>query len=119
MKNIISLFLGLLFIYVLVSFKTDVKPLVYQTKSFITSANCRSCKIKIEDKLAFTKGVVYSDLDVPSKTLTVRWRTKFLDETKIKQIVSNLGYSIDEIKIDDKQASVAPKCCKPNLYCKQ
>ena len=46
-----------------------------QTIKFDTSAECGSCKKRIEDKLNYVSGVKFAELDVPSKVLTVKFKT--------------------------------------------
>src|SRR5690554_2910394 len=63
-----------------------------------TSAECGDCKERIENKLNYTKGVIYSDLDVRTKKLTVKYRTSKITLDEIKTIVSNIGYTIDGVE---------------------
>lgn len=106
MKN--TLFLLLLLIGS-VSFGQDAKTV---TKKFKTSAECNSCKKRIEEKLNYTKGVKFAELDVPSKVLTVKFKTDQISEADLKKVVAELGYDIDEVKADKKAYDDLPKCCK-------
>lgn len=87
------------------------------TKTFKTSANCSMCKERIDDKLNYTKGVVYSDLDIPTKMLTVKWKTKNISEDEIKAIISHTGYDIDDVPANVDNQNALPSCCKPNAAC--
>lgn len=83
------------------------------TKTFKTSAVCGDCKERIEGKLNYTKGIIYSDLAVPTKMLTVKWKSKKISEDEIKQIVSHLGYDIDDVPANPDNRSKLPTCCQP------
>jgi periplasmic mercuric ion binding protein len=106
MKNLIlllTLALGVM------SFKQDK----VQSATIQTSAECGSCKERIEEKLNYTKGIVYSNLDVPTKVLTVKFKTEKISLDEIKKIVSELGYDADDIKANHEKQLKLPKCCQP------
>ena len=68
-----------------------------------TSAECGDCKERIENKLNYTKGVIYSDLDVRTKKLTVKYKTSKITLDEIKTIVSNIGYTIDDVEANPEE----------------
>ena len=107
MKNIIFiLFLGLSF-----SFTKQPSPKA-QTVVIKTSAECGECKERIESKLNYTKGIVFSELDFVSKDLTVKFKPTKISVQEIKQIVSDLGYDADELKANPEAYQKLPACCK-------
>lgn len=111
-KKIKNLLIGLFF--VCISFYSNAqKQPSSETKTFKTSANCGDCKERIEAKLNYTKGIVFSELDVPTKMLTIKWKLKKISEAEIKQIVSNIGYDIDDIPANPINQSKLPACCQP------
>jgi copper chaperone CopZ len=77
-----------------------------------TSAQCEMCKDRIEDKLNYTKGVKYAELDVDSKVLTVKYNTKKLSKGDIKNVVADLGYNADDVKRNEAAHAKLPGCCK-------
>jgi copper chaperone CopZ len=77
-----------------------------------TSAQCDMCKKRIEDKLNYTSGVKYAELDVDSKVLTVKYSTKKLSKKKVQTIVSDLGYNADDVKRNETAHSKLPGCCQ-------
>jgi copper chaperone CopZ len=77
-----------------------------------TSAQCEMCKDRIEDKLNYTKGVKYAELDVDSKVLTVKYNTKKLSKVDVKNLVADLGYNADDVKRNETAHSKLPGCCK-------
>ena len=78
-----------------------------------TSAECGDCKERIENKLNYTKGVIYSDLDVRTKKLTVKYKTSKITLDEIKTIVSNIGYTIDDVEANPEAVNKLPECCQP------
>ena len=78
-----------------------------------TSAECGSCKERIEEKLNYTAGIKFAELDVRSKVLTVKYSKKKLSLDDIKKIVSEIGYDADEVKAIPASVEALPTCCKP------
>ncbi len=79
-----------------------------------TSAECGECKDRIEQKLNYTKGVVFADLDYKTQMLTVKFKPAKISLSEIKQIVSDLGYDIDDVKANPEAQQALPQCCQPN-----
>ncbi len=88
------------------------KPKKTQEVVIQTSAECNTCKEKIEGVLNYTSGIKFADLDVPSKKLTVKFKTKKISLAEIKEMISELGYDADEVKADEKAYETLPECCK-------
>lgn len=106
--------LTLIFIFLLGGISTEVfaqniKETEVQIK---TSAQCDMCKDRIEEALAFTKGVTYADLDLDTKIVTVRFKTAKNDKDGILQAVSETGYDADEVLAIEKAYNKLPTCCK-------
>jgi copper chaperone CopZ len=78
-----------------------------------TSAQCGDCKERIENKLNYTKGVVFGELDLDSKKVTVRYKTKSTSLQEIKQAIASIGYSADDVKAKEEDVLKLPKCCQP------
>lgn len=77
------------------------------------SAECGSCKERIEGKLNYTAGIKFAELDVRSKVLTVKYSKKKLSLDDIKKMVSEIGYDADEVKAVPTSVEALPTCCKP------
>lgn len=77
-----------------------------------TTAECESCKMRIEGKLNYTKGIRFAELDVPSKVLTVQFQSKKIGLDQIRAMVSDLGYDADAVKANPKSYEALPSCCK-------
>jgi len=78
-----------------------------------TSAECSQCKKRLEEKLNYTKGVRFAELDVPSRRLTVRYSPLKISDEQIRSIISNIGYDADNVLADPKAQQSLPKCCQP------
>ena len=77
-----------------------------------TSAQCESCKKRIENNMAFAKGVKKVSLDVDTKVLTLTYDKKKTSTEKLKKSVAKIGYDADELPADKKAYDKLPKCCK-------
>lgn len=73
--------------------------------SFQTNLHCGSCASKIQKGLNKTAGVIETNADVATKIVTVKYDTEKTDDTKLKQVIADLGYKVDEKKTDK-------ECCK-------
>jgi copper chaperone CopZ len=78
-----------------------------------TSAECGDCKERIEEKLNYTKGIVFSELDYESKDLTVKFKPNIISLDEIKKILSELGYDADDVKANPISQKKLPACCQP------
>ncbi len=105
MKNIIMLTFVL---FTLTAFgQKKAEKVVLQT-----SAECQSCKERLETKLNYTKGVRFAELDVPSKMLTVEFNSNKISIKEVKEIVVALGYDVDDLKANPEAYEALPACCK-------
>ncbi len=77
-----------------------------------TSAVCQMCKDRIENGLAFEKGVKKADLNLENKVLTVTYKPNKTSPEKIRMAVSKLGYDADEVPANVKAYQNLPACCK-------
>lgn len=91
------------------SFAQGGKEATVQIK---TSSVCKMCKATIEKYLAYEKGVKSSNLDVPSKTVTVVYNPKKTDVSKIKEAINKSGYDADELPANAKAYETLDPCCK-------
>lgn len=84
-----------------------------------TSAECGDCKDRIEEMLNYTKGVKFSELDLETKKVTVKYVTKKITLQEIKTKLSELGYDADEVKSNPESVKKLPACCQPGGMKKQ
>ncbi|MDO7852072.1 heavy-metal-associated domain-containing protein [Hymenobacter convexus] len=82
------------------------------TAQFKTSAVCDMCKARIEKSLAYEKGVQSAVLDVPSKVLTVTYKTDKTTPAALRTAVQKTGYDADDLTADARAYNRLPDCCK-------
>lgn len=82
------------------------------TFSIKTSAQCDMCKERMEEALAFEKGIKAANLDVDSQVLSVTYNAKKTSEAQIRTKVSEIGYDADEVKAVKTAHDKLPKCCQ-------
>ena len=78
-----------------------------------TSAECGACKTRIEDKLNYTKGIKFAELNLEDKKVTVKYSTKKISLAEIKKVISETGYAADDVKANIEAVDALPACCKP------
>ncbi|MBD3636488.1 MAG: heavy-metal-associated domain-containing protein [Crocinitomicaceae bacterium] len=115
MKNILAL---AMILFVGMSFAQDKQKKV-RTISFKTSAVCGECKERIENELNYTKGVIFAELDLDNKVLTVKYKTKHINEYQVKGLVSRIGYDAGDVPRNKEAFNKLPKCCKSEGHCKR
>lgn len=119
MKNIGLLTVMLLFVSSIgfgVEGKEKTKAKV-ETVVIQTNAICGSCKDRIEKELNYTKGVVFAELDLDSKKVTVKFKTKLLVEKDLHDIINNIGYSTNLSNRNQEAFEKLPKCCQSEGHC--
>jgi periplasmic mercuric ion binding protein len=77
-----------------------------------TSAVCGMCKDRIEQGLAFEKGIKDVSLDVETKIATVKYNPSKITPDEIRKAISKLGYDADDVLADKTAYDKLPKCCK-------
>jgi mercuric ion binding protein len=112
MKMIIKrvfLLMGLLVLTSMSSFSMGDKNVEIKIK---TSAVCGMCKDRIEQGLAFEKGIKDVSLDVETKIATIKYNPTKITPDQIRKAISKLGYDADEVVADKTAYDKLPKCCK-------
>ena len=77
-----------------------------------TSAVCGQCKDRIEQGMAYEKGIKDVVLDVDTKIATVRYNPSKTTPTDIRNAISKLGYDADTIPANQLAYDKLPPCCK-------
>lgn len=85
----------------------------FKTIIIQTSAECVDCKERIEGRLNYTSGIKFSELDLESKKLTVKFTVAKISESEIMQIINELGYDADDLKAKVEAVKKLPLCCQP------
>jgi len=82
------------------------------TLTIQTSAVCGMCKDRIEQGIAFEKGVKRATLDEETKKVTVIYNPSKTSADAVRTAISKLGYDADEVAADPKAYEKLPACCK-------
>lgn len=88
-----------------------------KTITFITTAICEDCKERIETKLNYTKGVIFADLNLENKMLTVKYKPDLITDQQIKEVLAGIGYSSDTVVRNAGAYNALPKCCQGSAVC--
>ena len=64
---------------------------------FASNIHCANCSRKVQDNIAFEKGVKDLKVDVEGKTITVVFNPAKTDTLKLKKAINKLGYTADVI----------------------
>jgi copper chaperone CopZ len=78
-----------------------------------TSAVCNLCKVRLEDKLNYTSGIKFAELNLEDKNLTVKFNLKKISLDDIRKIISQTGYDADRITANPESVENLPACCRP------
>lgn len=77
-----------------------------------TSAVCSMCKDRIEEYMAYEKGVKEAILDLETKVLTIKYKTQRTTPDELRKAVTKIGYDADDLEADPKAYEKLPACCK-------
>jgi len=69
--------------------------------------------------LNYTKGVVFAELDLETKKVTVKYNTKKITLQQVKEKINAIGYDADEMKAKPEAVQKLPACCQPGGMRKQ
>lgn len=83
-----------------------------KTVSIQTSAQCESCKERIEKNMIFTKGVVNATLDLTTKIVNIEYKEAKTNPDELRIALANIGYDADSVKANAKAYEKLPGCCK-------
>lgn len=80
------------------SFNTSAENKVSKKKekaevTFDVSMTCQNCKNRIEKNIAFEKGVSDMKVDLPAKTVMVKFDPTKTDVGKLQKALEGLGYT--------------------------
>jgi len=83
-----------------------------ETIKIKTSAVCDQCKGRIEQGMAFEKGVKNVVLDVDTKIATITYNPSKTTPDDLRKAISKLGYDADKVAADKAAYDKLPACCK-------
>ena len=87
-----------------------------ETIEIKTSAVCNMCKHTIETALFNIKGVKSATLDVPSKVVTVVYKTAQVTPEQLRTAITLVGYDADDMPADPKAYDNLSGCCKKGAH---
>lgn len=76
------------------------KPKSKHTVVYKTSIECKKCKVKIMDNIAFEKGVKDLSVDLPEKTIKIVFDEAKTDTLTLAKAIRKLGYKAKVIKYE-------------------
>ena len=91
------------------AFSQDKKA---ETIKIKTSAVCDMCKDRIEQGMAYEKGVKNIVLDVDTKIATISYNPSKTTPDDLRKAISKLGYDADNVARDKTAYAKLPACCK-------
>ena len=112
MKNLLIIFLSLSVGTTV--FAQELKKV--ETVEIKTSAVCGMCKNTIETELFKMAGIKSASLDVPSKVLTVIYKTSKVSAEEIRKAITLVGYDADDIPADAVAYENLHFCCKKDSH---
>lgn len=77
-----------------------------------TSAQCGSCKTRIETALTKLKGVKSATLNLKNKNVTVAYDANTVTPEAIKTAITNIGYDADAQSANPSAYQKLPACCQ-------
>ena len=61
--------------------------------TFLVSMTCENCQKRIENNIAFEKGVTALNVNLPDKLVTIEYRKDKTSPEKLKEAIRKLGYT--------------------------
>lgn len=87
-----------------------------QTADIKTSAVCGHCEETITEALTYHKGILAIDMDMETKIVSVRYKTKKTTVEDIRNKIASLGYNADAVPANkEAYTKLAPCCQKPGV----
>ena len=70
----------------------------FSNVTFVTNLSCQKCAQKIEDNVAFEKGVKDLKVNVKEKTVFIQYDSTKTDVSTLTKAIEKLGYKVLETK---------------------
>ncbi len=77
-----------------------------------SSVVCQTCRRTIIKGLSTQKGIRWVEVDVPTKVITVAYRSDKTTPAVIRESIRRLGYDADSLPRDPAAFEQLPTCCK-------
>lgn len=92
-KLLLALAVAAVAVLLLTSGKTQTREALFQT-----NLHCKNCAAKIQDNVAFEKGVKDLSIDVDAKTVRIVYNPSKTDVSKLAEAIRKLGYTAELIE---------------------
>ena len=92
-KFLLALAVAAVAVLLLTSAKTQSRQAIYQT-----NLHCKNCAAKIQDNVAFEKGVKDMSIDVDAKTVRIVYNPAKTNVDKLAEAIRKLGYTAELIE---------------------
>lgn len=87
-----------------------------QTAEIKTSAVCGHCEETISEALTYHKGILAMNMDMETKVVSVRYKTKKTSVEDIRNKIASLGYNADAVPANvEAYKKLSPCCQKPGV----
>lgn len=80
--------------------------------SFWVGGNCNMCKDRIEGSLKDVPGLLFTDWNVDSKIIKVKYDKSKIKENMIHEKISGVGHDTEKMKAQDGVYDNLMECCK-------
>ena len=64
-----------------------------ETVTYLVSMTCENCQQRIENNIAYEKGVTDLKVDLPNKLVTIEYRTDKTTADKLKAAIKEMGFT--------------------------
>jgi copper chaperone CopZ len=81
-------------------------------ETFTVYGNCGMCKKTIEASLEDVSGIYWSDWEIESKQITVKFNPDSISLDDIQQRIADVGYDSDNYRAKDEVYNSLHGCCK-------
>lgn len=92
-KLLLALAVAVVAVLLLTSAKTQSREALFQT-----NLHCKNCAAKIQDNVAFEKGVKDMSIDVDAKTVRIVYNPAKTNVDKLAEAIRKLGYTAELIE---------------------
>ncbi|MDA7580811.1 cation transporter [Crocinitomicaceae bacterium] len=83
-----------------------------QKETFTVYGNCGMCKKTIETSLEDVSGIYWSDWEIETKQMTVKYNPDLISIDEIQKRIASVGYDSDSHRAKDEVYDKLHGCCK-------
>jgi|TARA_Y100000385_G_C13043906_1_gene616570 periplasmic mercuric ion binding protein len=83
-----------------------------EIETFGVQGNCGMCKATIEKSLQDVPGIYWSEWDIDSQEVTVKFDSKKISLDNIQSRIAKVGYDNNSHRANEEVYNSLPACCK-------